>query len=859
MANVTITGNFVNHDSAFCTGLANGETYTINNGGRLTIDSDPAWSFNNAFPGNITINNGRVIIDGTRIKNIYYTNPVGSFPPLNTVLTGVLSNATGEICYTGATFKRVANTGFFKIREQFGNFINNEPIRAGSWSGNLSGNSQTGWIHFVGTEGAGFVTARNGAVVISGAWYQLGVSNGNANQIVEHYCQEPLPVVWVEKSSGSNEYDMYLNAGTRWPNGAISSGERGYWFRHSGNVYAGGTGTKNILFGANTFASPGKIPPSGCRIKVPNIHFSATTTTAWAGTGNSLISSTLGTRYDFNTASAGDLYLNTFVGGGFNLNSNQAVNVDIRNAGFFDQVAVSETANRLYIDNVGVGMYEANDNLPLQLTTLACPVSLYNIKTAHRDAGNNESSNLLQNCLNVNGNNLYLYSFRSNAGGNALAISSCDSINLTGLKIVGGRTNIISSNDISLNNTQFSSEASGANTTSLAQSLFEINTRSTNITIDGLSGLESNLLTTYPRTAFVNIANSSFINLRNFGTTGGFLNASSNTTYIYSVGTQTTDVNLNRIYCNNTATNISLDTNTDTRLVHTNVWGDVNDTLSCLSLNSKIRGGRIGSLPALGQTAVYGTHFYDVFQSGLSGRIGVFFNEKTEDSLSVDAYTISGNTKFDSLGGLLLLDSGDSIEYTWPHFILGYSGFHNMSGRGFFVQGVAGNQLFASHRYEYSLNTGLGFSAYQLVSGNITGHRFSPTVGVKPKLRFTCVSGSQTNRILGFHLLGMTDPSTSLEAIYPMDSIPASLNLTNLITGTEIRVFNSSNDNELAGVESSDTSFTYDYIWEGTDITSYIVVHSLGYVPIRYNNQVLGRNGLSIEIQQQTDRVYENL
>ena len=388
--------------------------------------------------------------------------------------------------------------------------------------------------------------------------------------------------------------------------------------------------------------------------------------------------------------------------------------------------------------------------------------------------------------------------------------------------------------------------------------MFEINTRSTNITIDGLSGLEG-AVTTYPRTALVNMANSSYINLRNFGSTGNFLNSRSNTTYIYSIATQTTDVNLNRMYFLNTVTNRHLDTNDCTRIKSTNVWGDTGDSNIVLALNSQNRGALCGVVP-IGQTAVYGTHFYDVFDSQTSGKIGLFLNEKTTDTVSSSAYTTSGSAKFNSLGGLLLLNSGtDSIEYTWPHYILGYSGFLNVSGRGFFSAGQPGPGLLQAHRYEYDLNTGLGFTnVYKAISGNLTGEVVSPTAGFKPRFRFTCISGGTTNLINGFYVQGMTDPRTRLGAQYPVESVAATLNITNLVTGTEVRVFNTSDDSELGGVESSDTSFAYNYTWEGVDTNAYIAVHSLGYVPVRYTNQALGRNGLDIECQQQIDRVYEN-
>jgi hypothetical protein len=85
------------------------------------------------------------------------------------------------------------------------------------------------------------------------------------------------------------------------------------------------------------------------------------------------------------------------------------------------------------------------------------------------------------------------------------------------------------------------------------------------------------------------------------------------------------------------------------------------------------------------------------------------------------------------------------------------------------------------------------------------------------------------------------------------------LTISGLRAGTEVRVFRTSDDAELAGTESSGTTFTYDYEWDGADTNVYIVVHALGYLPIRYTNQALGSGGVSILVQQSVDRQYANI
>jgi hypothetical protein len=83
------------------------------------------------------------------------------------------------------------------------------------------------------------------------------------------------------------------------------------------------------------------------------------------------------------------------------------------------------------------------------------------------------------------------------------------------------------------------------------------------------------------------------------------------------------------------------------------------------------------------------------------------------------------------------------------------------------------------------------------------------------------------------------------------------LTLSGLKPGTEVRVYDDQGD-ELAGVESSGTTFQYSYSYDG-NISTTIVIHSLGYLPIRLENFILGSESQTVPIQQIVDRQYTNL
>lgn len=84
-----------------------------------------------------------------------------------------------------------------------------------------------------------------------------------------------------------------------------------------------------------------------------------------------------------------------------------------------------------------------------------------------------------------------------------------------------------------------------------------------------------------------------------------------------------------------------------------------------------------------------------------------------------------------------------------------------------------------------------------------------------------------------------------------------SFTLTGLVSNTEVRIYDDSDDSELAGTESSGTSFTYQYIYSG-DVTTYVVIFHLDYKEIRLVNLTLSNADQSIPVQQQIDRVYSN-
>ncbi len=84
------------------------------------------------------------------------------------------------------------------------------------------------------------------------------------------------------------------------------------------------------------------------------------------------------------------------------------------------------------------------------------------------------------------------------------------------------------------------------------------------------------------------------------------------------------------------------------------------------------------------------------------------------------------------------------------------------------------------------------------------------------------------------------------------------LTLTNIVIGSEVRIYLAGTTTELTGIESEDDgTFEYTYNYTG-DFDVDIVIHHIEYVYYRLENITMGADNSSIPIVQQKDRWYSN-
>lgn len=345
--------------------------------------------------------------------------------------------------------------------------------------------------------------------------------------------------------------------------------------------------------------------------------------------------------------------------------------------------------------------------------------------------------------------------------------------------------------------------------------------------------------------------------------------------------------------------------------------------------------GSITDGVAVSYVAIYDNIFNELYFTDVSGCLHILCNGSSKESKPY--ITVSGNPYFSNTGKLYLQNAGDSLEWTWPHKILGVSGFSSIrppktNGLDLGTSTLNMDCL----RLDYSINTGSGYSAYrELTTTNIGSEVVHPVSGFYFKVKATAVLGMKygtknTDFIEGEVIRGQTTnatatvvrviPYTSLtgtiwlsnvvgtfgiaenillnsdstlraanvatnvnyalcpsftsyvdgiqiythidkSVLYPTEEVSTSLVLTGLQPNSEVRIYRTADDYPLGGVENSSGNFTYNYMWDDKagDDNVYIRIIANNYQWMTLTNQVLGKNGLTIPIQQVYDRQYQNL
>lgn len=833
MANQTITtgtpASPINYDDASISGLLNGETITIN-GGALKIDSDVRWNQQAAVFGSITLSStlgGSFVIDGSQVWEVPFSASTGNVPTQNALglngVTGGTSGATGELTRVWATGSldpataggAMPATGWIKLRSKTGTFQNGETITLPNGATvTASGAGKRSWIHVVGragtsSTGARLTVPRLATFNVTGDWYELGTTNGSDNQTLQFPVADQCPALWIETAPNSNVYEIWLNAFDRWSGasgGAVAtSDKRGMFF---GVVQSTGIITIALRGSENA----GLKPPSGCRIRIPNVILSNADGQTPSYDTN-ILPSGVTARYSFTTTSAGSVVMR-YATCNWYVATSAAYLVNIRDSSIGSGVSFANTGNTVTLNNVGI--IDTTNNIPVSIQTSYGGGLLTDVRAMRRLTTPSSGVAVL-----VDTADFVITRCRNDAFG---AVST-NNPNNTGAGFLLTRsinTEITDSSSIGsigvfanpafglrVNNFAYAIRSIGTTQTSDTISIVNSSSGSTDIFVSNLSNFD-NIANVHPYASLVSLSTGvNNAEIRNIGTNinpfdMGTLNACA--TAVNAASSK--NVIVRRVYVQNTRTAPVLTDNTVQGFDCYNVWGDVADTLAISAINGTIRGGRFTNA-TVGQTAVYGSHWLDTWTSTTTGRIVIACNEPTSLTTGQCSFTLdsANGSGFTSTGSVAMTKLSDEIIWTMPYYALGITGFQNVAPT------ITGTNV-SNHILQFQWDTGSGWNGtwLALTGANLSAITVTPSVGIRFRVRATVNTASLSN-LLTYIRIDTNTTSLSQQIEYPF---PGSLlTILNLAPNSRVKVTRVDTGELLIQDSTIGTSLTLDIAYNG--------------------------------------------
>jgi hypothetical protein len=840
------------------------DTYNIN-GGTLTIDSDTRYSPNATTltgpSANINISatlGGSLIVSGANARLVPYSAASGNVPASGTIIAQgavtaelmcvMATRVGGTVTLAGSAFP---TTGWIKIRNLVGGSFAAGAFTAGIVA-TATAEDEMGWIEVCGVETYGVSAPRLGTWTMAGEWFYLGTTTGSRGQTIQLPNLANLitdyPGVEIETAPSSGVYRFWGNAQDQFTSVNLSTDTR--------SRFVGITANSLMIIGTGFDSQPtGDLPPGGCRIRIPNIILTSAPNAN--RTINATPSSTMGTRYETLTASAGVCNFSKITGSWY-INLTQCYSVTLLDVHTCDQMVLTECSTPPTVNGLHVGM-------SYRTTQLASNAIVW----AQLYVGGNVSNitALRAQAISTSGyvatfTNLYggwtISNIRATYAQDAVSISgpifinTCDDITLNDIEIIGKRMLMSACKNFAVNRITYADNIKMQTPSTAPSHVLEVMSNSKNGAVNTISNWPG-VANVHPYNGVVYVNTTFDTTFRNIGSADVPFNAGTTnlSSYLYSDGGNNSRVRFQRNWITGCRTGLFSSTNTSTQMTIDNCYTvDASKTQAPQVQNSYTRGNRQngGTVP-ITYTAVYGTHFWDAFTSDTTARLAIAFTEKTLVYPSNASYVVnSGNPRFTSQGSLVATTVGDSVTWTWAYAILGWSGLATF--------GLSGTNML-NHSFEYDLDKGNGFSGvFKPVSNaNLAAETgISPTVGFIPKIRMTVTTTAASNKLDSFSINGTTTLALQNAALYPLDT--ATLSVTGLLTGSTVAVFVGSSvitgQVPVASVTGTGTSTSLSYVFNPSIPTYTVRIRKAGYdcIALQYANIIAPAIPVSQQLNQ---------
>lgn len=700
MANYTATTDMTLEQAITNGSMVNGENLTINNGAIVTCLQSPS-----ILMGEVIINDGKLFVDGKNIATGNVINFVGEYNE------DINSNALGTLQVDGDWYSLGTTDGTdsqtFSLSSYWGGSL--EDVVPAIWveTGrriDFDGSDGTipeidDWVYKVSDP---TILGRIVEVNVSGSFlvvkYLTGsLSDGDAiavRKIVDNKGPD-LQIIWtadVNNISGDiKESGVYQEFGNARAGGTNYLSYMGHGI--GGFAFDNQFQSNTITMGTSTGTNGGFVPPSGCDVKVPNVNFSCSNTTAFAAGNTAHAGSTYYQWYELEATNGGIIDLNicnigtanfacegasefiaSYVGSSLHFGSSDT----FANVEFYNCVVASDPVSTASGYDYSFMMF----NLIGSCLASDCLI-LKSADTRNKLSVNNVNDGLIKNCIvswggaNAAGNELYLYEMISSSN---ITIHNC-----VGIAPDTETAELISfSNASDILVTDFiGSTTQDYSTTPTTTRFFYAKPGTKDINITGVNILGSGWTSSYP---LLYLYNASDVKLRCIGMIDDKIDLNQTCNAVVGTFRYSKNIDLSRIWFTNSALfgeypyhfySPSLMNNF---LTINNCSGDYESRYNLLGKDGFLfRGLHSGGGPPGGLGGIedslsgaYGRQIHDGFKSDTAGFISCSFIAPSD---SIDNTTVlAGNPKFQK-NGLLNMVSGDQLEIEQDFFSLGHTAF----------------------------------------------------------------------------------------------------------------------------------------------------------------------------------------
>jgi len=584
---------------------------------------------------------------------------------------------------------------------------------------NIVNNSNTGLV--LAFESSGYISVKAfGQLNVRGSMIELGTADGTRGFTVPHWQSEhPINVIWVEKTSGSDDYEPWYGINT--PGSTLLS-----FSDFPDNIISGRVFEWNA--GAIEFSSTegeARVPENGCKIKVPNIIFS--TVTPFGSTTTAKVVYDEGGFISIKDASFSD----------FNSTLKGMDHIDLERVAFYGSAYI-QYCNDFEIEDVHAGI---KDNYSTGLSfSYASNGTVNNVSGA-----STKSKGVTFNYLkNITVDKVFgLVAKRDSSTDYAVLMTTVQTSDIQNVTGVGGATRLSNVSDSrvvgvdTIDSTLFTENSSKATMNLSIEDSSGVLVRDWNVPANGGAKL-----------AYLGIKNSPGVTVINTDIQSSY--ATNVIACDVSFGTRVSEM----YYEGHTGTEPFSIPSKNNGILLQHITSAVRERVSVEAPNAVIKGVEATSVKE-DNKGTQGSSFAQLYTSATDGEL-VFVMSK--DSVESSLFSnLLGGIKFSNNGRVYFTGAGDTIEFTTPYRIKGVT-LNDVAPTltGYGLSAIA---------IDYAIDTGDGFGPYQALNGeNLASETIIPDEGFLLKVR--AVSGTISGTT---YLSSVKLATTDSRYVYPMD------------------------------------------------------------------------------------------